>query len=163
MNSGGISDIILGGWQIGGVITIQQGTPFTVTTNFSTSGHAFNANRPNLAPGVDIKEVTQGTFGTREQYFDPAAFVARPPAGTIGNASRNILLGPPVVQTNLTLSKSFALTEQAGLQFRSEFFNVFNQTNLGFPATNVNATGAGRINSTSTKNRQIQFALKLTF
>ncbi|MBI4478846.1 MAG: TonB-dependent receptor [Acidobacteria bacterium] len=164
MNSDGVSDIILGGWQIGGVVTIQQGTPFTVTTNFSTTGYAFNANRPNVAPGVDIKEATKGSFGNRVQYFDPSAFVARPPAGTIGNASRNILLGPPIVQTNFTLSKSFSLTEQANLQFRSEFFNVFNQTNLSFPASNVNvAAGLGRINDTSTKARQIQLALKLTF
>ena len=69
-----------------------------------------------------------------------------------------------MVQTNFTLSKSFSLTEQANLQFRSEFFNIFNQTNLSFPASNVNVpAGLGRINDTSTKARQIQLALKLTF
>jgi hypothetical protein len=162
MNSGGIADIILGGWQVGGVVTIQQGTPFTVSTNSRNAGYSFNANRPNVNPGVDIKEVTKGEFGNREQYFDATAF-SNPPAGRLGNASRNILLGPPLVQTNFTLSKTFSVAEQATVQFRGEFFNLFNQTNLGFPDDNVNAAGAGRIDSTSTKNRQIQFALKLVF
>lgn len=162
MNSGGISDIILGGWQIGGVVTMQQGAPFTVSTNRRNAGFAFNANRPNVNPGVDIRKVTQGNFGNRERYFDASAFV-NPPAGTIGNASRNILLGPPLASVNLTLSKTFSLTEQANLQFRSEFFNAFNQTNLAFPTRNINASGAGKISDTSTKARQIQLALKLTF
>jgi outer membrane receptor protein involved in Fe transport len=162
LNSGGVSNIILGGWQVGGVITIQQGVPFTVTTNLKTKGYGFNANRPNLNPGVDINSITQGNFGNRDQYFDASVFT-NPPAGTIGNASRNILLGPPIVQTNFTLSKVFPLTEKTNLQFRSEFFNLLNQTNLGIPANNINASGAGKIKSTSTSNREIQFALKVTF
>src|SRR5439155_18903673 len=104
----------------------------------------------------------QGKFGNRVQYFDPSAF-SNPPGGTLGNASRNILLGPPLASVNLTLSKTFSLTEQTKLQFRSEFFNALNQTNLAFPATNINVSGAGKITDTSTKARQIQLALKLTF
>ncbi|MSO19733.1 MAG: TonB-dependent receptor [Acidobacteria bacterium] len=163
MNSGGVADWVLGNWQIGGVLTIQQGLPFTVTTNFRAPGFTgFAANRPNTSPNADATKATQEPFGTREQFFDTSIF-SNPAGGTLGTAGRNYLLGAPLVQLNFTLSKSFSISEQTKLQFRSEYFNALNQTNLSFPATNINVAGAGRITDTSTKARQIQLALKLTF
>ncbi len=172
----GVAAAILGGWQIGGILTAQQGVPFSVTSGASTPGYGFTANRPNLKPGVDVNELTQGNFGTREKFFDPTAFGV-PAPGTLGNASRNLLLGPALSSVNFTMSKFFSLGERARLQFRSEFFNLFNHTNFGLPSSQVfNTTAidprtgetqinpaAGRIDSTSTKSRQIQFGLKLIF
>ena len=86
-----------------------------------------------------------------------------PAGGTLGNTSRNFLLGPPLVTLNFTLSKSFSFTEKTKLQLRSEYFNALNQTNLSFPASNINVAPPYRITDTSTKARQIQLALKLTF
>jgi hypothetical protein len=163
MNSRGIADWVLGGWQVGGVLTIQQGLPFTVTTNFRAPGFTgFAANRPNTTPTADAKKATEEPFGTRDQYFDPSMFT-NPPGGTLGTASRNFLLGPPLAQLNFTLNKSFSFTERTKLQFRSEYFNALNQTNLSFPASNINVPPPYRITDTSTKARQIQLALKLTF
>ena len=163
MNAGGVADWVLGGWQVGGVLTIQQGLPFTVTTSFRAPGFTgFAANRPNLTPTADAKKATSGSFGTRDQYFDPS-MVVNPAGGTLGNTSRNFLLGPPLATLNFTLSKSFSFTERTKLQFRSEYFNALNQTNLSFPASNINVAPPYRITDTSTKARQIQLALKLTF
>ena len=121
---------------------------------------------PNLKPGVDVNKLTGGP---RDKYFDTSAFTA-PDPGAIGNASRNLLIGPDLEQVNFTLSKFFPLTERMRLQFRSEFFNLFNRVQLRNPNARVfsNRRGvnpaAGRIDeSLDNSARQIQFGLKLTF
>ncbi|OFW34018.1 MAG: hypothetical protein A3J28_04880 [Acidobacteria bacterium RIFCSPLOWO2_12_FULL_60_22] len=166
LNSGGVAAVILGGWQIGGIVTLQQGLPFTVGSLIADAGFTFRANRPNLKPGVDVNKLTGGP---RNRYFDTSAF-DRPAAGTVGNAARNLLIGPDLQQVNFTLSKVFALTERTRLQFRSEFFNLFNRVQLRNPNARVfsNRTSinpaAGRIDeSLDNSARQIQFGLKLTF
>ena len=164
------------GWQLGGIVTIQQGLPFTVTSSAAATGYAFIANRPNVNPGVDVNKLTQGAFGNRNQYFDTSAFSV-PPAGTIGNADRNLLLGPPLVTSNLSLNRLFPIGERAKLEFRTEFFNALNQTSLGFPAAAIFSSfainpstgktqitaGTGRITTTTTTGRQIQFGMKIIF
>jgi hypothetical protein len=182
LNSGGVLAAALGGWQLGGILTLQQGLPFTVGSNISDAGFAFRANRPNVAPGVDINEITSGTsagcngvapgtpLGTRDHYFDPCVF-ERPEAGTLGNASRNLLIGPDLRNVNFNVSKVFAITEGTRLQFRSEFFNLFNRVQLRNPASRVFTnragpvpTSAGQITeSLDGSARQIQLGLKLTF
>jgi hypothetical protein len=106
-------------------------------------------------------------LGGPNQYFNPAAFI-QPLAGTYGNAGRNILQGPGIVESDLSLTKAFSFSERWKLQFRSEFFNIFNHTNFNAPNPVVyaSATGgpsptAGVITSTTTTSRQMQFGLKL--
>jgi hypothetical protein len=101
------------------------------------------------------------------RYFNPAAFI-QPFPGTYGNAGRNILRGPGLAETNVSVAKKFSLSERLNVQFRSEFFNVFNHANFNTPNPVVyaSATGgpsptAGVITSTSTTSRQIQLGLKL--
>jgi Carboxypeptidase regulatory-like domain len=178
MNTGGVANAIFGGWQIGGVVTLQQGLPFTIGSNMSDrgAGYAFRADRPSLAPGVDIGSIVTGdtpdTFEERNdvKYFDVTAFV-KPDRGRVGNAARNLLIGPDLRNVNFTLSKYFEITEQTRLQFRSEFFNLFNRHNFRNPAARVFSSrgggvvsSAGRIDETLDNSaRQIQFGLKLTF
>ncbi|MBI2819141.1 MAG: TonB-dependent receptor [Acidobacteria bacterium] len=166
LNSGGVATAILGDWQIGGVVTLEQGNVFTVGSSAPTAGYQFRANRPNLKPGIDVNTLTGGP---RERFFDPTAFTV-PPPGTIGNASRNLLLGPPLYTVNFTASKYFSLGERMRLQFRGEFFNLFNHTNFSIPNARVFTSqsgainpSAGRITQTSTTARQVQLGLKLTF
>jgi hypothetical protein len=106
-------------------------------------------------------------LGGPNQFFNPSAFL-QPLPGTYGNAGRNILQGPGLAETDLSLTKKFSLSERWNMQFRSEFFNLFNRTNFSNPNPVVyaSATGgpsptAGVITSTSTTSRQIQFGLKL--
>jgi hypothetical protein len=91
-----------------------------------------------------------------------------PDAGTWGNLGRGTFRGPGLANVDLSLVKNIAVTERTSLQFRTEFFNAFNHTNLGTPNPIVFAgTGpnpsAGLITTTSTLSREIQFALKLMF
>jgi hypothetical protein len=94
----------------------------------------------------------------------------QPLAGTYGNIGRNILQGPGLATTDLSLAKRVEISERVNLQFRAEFFNAFNRTNFNTPnpvvytaATGGPSPTAGVITSTATTSRQIQFGLKLLF
>ncbi len=156
---------LIGNWQLSGIETAQSGLPFTpqLSYNPSNDGDTRNPVRPSLNPNF-MGQAIQGGPG---QYFNPNAFI-QPLPGTYGNAGRNILQGPGLVETDISLAKKFSISERLGLQFRSEFFNVFNHTNFNTPNPVVfaSATGgpsptAGVITATSTTSRQIQFGLKL--
>ena len=183
MNTGGIADAILGGWQIGGIVTLQQGVPFTVGSRISDRRptYLFRANRPNLNSGVDVNTLTSGStagcagvpagpVGGRDRYFDPCAF-SKPDPGRIGTAGRNLLIGPDLRNVNFTLSKSFQLGENTRLQFRSEFFNLFNRVQLRNPTARVFRSRGGGVDSRTGRisqsldnsSREIQLGLKLTF
>lgn len=156
---------LLGNWQVSGIEAIQSGLPFTpqLSYNPSNDGDGRNPVRPSLNPNFSGPII----LGNPARYFDPAAFIP-PLAGTYGNAPRNLLQGPRLAETNLSLAKRVSITERVNLQFRAEIFNLFNHTNLNTPNPVVftSATGgpsptAGLITSTSTTSRQIQLGLKL--
>ena len=156
---------LIGNWQLSGIETLQSGLPFTpqLSYNPSNDGDTRNPVRPSLNPNF-TGQVIQG--GPNE-YFNPSMFL-QPLPGTYGNVGRNVLQGPALVETDLSLTKKFSLSERWNMQFRSEFFNVFNHTNFNVPNPVVfaSATGgpsptAGVITATSTTSRQIQFGLKL--
>jgi hypothetical protein len=156
---------IIGNWQVSGIETLLSGLPFTpqLSYNPSNDGDTRNPVRPSLNPNF-TGSIIQGGTG---QYFNPNAFIA-PLANTYGNAPRNFLQGPGIAETDLSFAKKFLLTEKFNLQFKAEFFNLFNRTNLNNPnpvvftsATSGPSPTAGVITSTSTSSRQIQFGLKL--
>jgi len=110
--------------------------------------------------------------GDIKQWFDPTAFTL-PAPGTLGTVGRNSLIGPRFATVDLALLKNVALQRSSSLQFRVEVFNLTNHVNFGQPSANVfaqtvNGGGsisptAGRITTTASTSRQIQFALKLLF
>jgi len=103
-----------------------------------------------------------------EQWVDPTAFVL-PPAGTYGNAGRNILIGPGLANVDVSVFKTTRLSEGRNLQLRAEIFNVLNHANFGIPSsimltnTGAAAAAAGVITSTAGTSRQIQLGAKLNF
>jgi hypothetical protein len=156
---------LLGNWQLSGIETVQSGLPFTpqLSYNPSNDGDTRNPVRPSWNPAFAGPVIEGGP----DQYFNPNAFV-QPLPGTYGNVGRNVLTGPGLVETDLALAKNFRFSERLNLQFRSEFFNVFNHTNFNAPnpvvyaaATGGPSPTAGVITATSTTSRQIQFGLKL--
>jgi hypothetical protein len=103
------------------------------------------------------------------RYFDGSQFVLGP-AGYFGNLGRNTLQLPGILALDLSVQKDFNFTEERYLQFRGEMFNIANRVNFGLPdtstiqtAANARSSTTGRITSTSTASRQVQFALKLYF
>jgi hypothetical protein len=156
---------LIGDWQVSGIETVQSGLPFTpqLSYNPSNDGDTRNPVRPSINRSFTGPVIEGGP----NRYFQPSAFI-QPLPGTYGNAGRNILQGPGLVETDLSLTKKFAVSERLNVQFRSEFFNLLNHTNFNVPNPVVfaSATGgpsptAGVITATSTTSRQIQFGLKL--
>jgi hypothetical protein len=156
---------LIGNWQLSGIETVQSGLPFTpqLSYNPSNDGDTRNPVRPSWNPAFAGPVIEGGP----NQYFNPNAFI-QPLPGTYGNVGRNVLNGPRLVQTDLALAKNMHFSERLSLQFRSEFFNLFNHTNFNAPnpvvyaaATGGPSPTAGVITATSTTSRQIQFGLKL--
>jgi len=161
----GFEDKLVGGWQLNAITTLLSGFPFTpeIGTNRSGDGDTRNPDRPSLNPGFSGPVI----LGSPNQWFNPNAYI-RPAAGTWGNLGRGVLTGPGLADLDASLFKDVSLTEQFRLQFRAEFFNALNHTNLGTPnaivfsGTTISPS-AGLITSTATTSRQIQFGLKLIF
>ncbi|MCZ6877754.1 MAG: TonB-dependent receptor [Acidobacteria bacterium] len=185
----GAGGVLLQGWQLQGIVSLNTGDPMQINLGGGAGLTDYNGDlaraqeRPSVAPGRDPNAV-RADGRDPNQYFDPTAFALHLP-GTFGNVGRNTLIGPGVNTLDLSLLKNTALSERVNMEFRAEFFNLFNRTNFaGGSGMNLNvfsaATGpdddgdgivdnptinssAGRITRTSTSARQIQFALRFVF
>ena len=161
---------ILGGWQINGIFAAATGPASTLGIAFDRARSLQNelAQRPELRPGASNNPVlADGRDPNR--YYDVGA-LALPAPGFFGNVARNTLIAPGIRTFDFALAKNVMLHEDKTLQFRAEFFNIFNRSNFGLPGLTVfiNDAGAvspdaGRILTTTTTSRQIQFALKIVF
>jgi hypothetical protein len=147
---------VLGGWKSNSIVSMRGGFPFSATVSGDVCNCAANAQRAQLVGDPD-----SGFERSREKWFNTEAFV-RPVTGTFGNSGRNILTGPGEATVSFSLFRTIGLTERAKLQFRSEFFNLFNRVNFGNPGGAVGTTSYGIINSAGDA-RIIQFALKFEF
>jgi hypothetical protein len=160
--------VLLAGWQWNGIFTAASGNPFSVLVGFDRARARFqagsNPGRPDLVPGASTNPV----LGGPDRYYDPLAFNL-PEAGFYGNLGRNTVVGPGLVNFDFSLGKNFPLREGVRLQFRAEVFNLLNHPNFAIPSQRAvfSSTGrvgsAGRITSTLTSARQIQFGLKLVY
>ena len=127
------SRYILGGWELTGIVTLQGGSPFTVSSagNPSLAG----GRSPNYADVLPDCDINARPSGTRT----PIAMVQHhvlpepQPIGTFGNLGRNRLRGPAYQTLDLGLYRNFKINEGMNLQFRTEFFNALNHTNFGLP------------------------------
>jgi outer membrane receptor protein involved in Fe transport len=155
---------VLGGWEVSGIYTARTGMPYTVMTGGST-GDGLNDQRANAVAGQSL---TTGNARTLNAVIlNRAAFavptVADPETGfKLGNLGKSVLAGPPSVNSNLALHRTFNLSERRALQFRGEFFNAFNQVNYSAPVSSLANPNFGKIISAA-DGRTVQLALKLNF
>jgi hypothetical protein len=175
----GVTSVIAGNWQLTTTALARTGFPINVLLPSSYISPYGNSGtlRPNLIAGVLL---TPPGGRTVKDWINPAAFAA-PAAGTFGDAPRNLFRGPGTWQVDVGVAKTFPLGERARVEFRSEFYNVFNHPQLGQPQATFNPSntvGFGGITSTVNLNtaivspispvgsgtpREIQFALRLEF
>ena len=163
-DSGGVLNAVLEGWQLQGIVTFQSGSPFPVR-DFSDQcllpGLAGTTCRPNLVGDPTLPSSQR----TAQQWFNTNAFQLAQ-LGQPGTAGRNILRSEGTANLDLALSKFFkldALREGTNLEFRAEFFNIFNRTQFGIPLNDASVANLGQITNTVIDPRQIQFALKLNW
>ncbi len=163
------------GWEVSGIGSFQTGTPFSIFSASGSSGentfleradligplrtfsprslHSFDPSTANCLPGT----VTDAHF-----YFDPTSFSCNNALFSFGNSGRNIFRGPGRNNFDLTIGRTFSLTESKTLEFRSEFFNAFNHAQFFNPDHNGFDNNFGQITQ-ARDPRIIQFALKFYF
>jgi hypothetical protein len=156
----------LSDWQVNGITTFMSGTPFTVydSQDVDLQGGApeisgFSSNRPNLVGNPNSGPRTP------QEWFNTAAFQRLDPvaqAGQFGNEGRNVLQGPGYQQWDFSAIKNIAIRESKTLQFRAEFFNIFNHANFRLPNNDISSPDFGKI-SEAQPGRLVQLALKFLF
>jgi hypothetical protein len=120
-----VLNAVLSSWQAGGIITEQSGQPFTVNITNDRANNGLLNQRPNLVGDPNGPRTVQ-------QWFNTAAFVVQP-VGTLGTAGRDILTGPGTNVVDFSMLKNITINERFRMQFRTEFFNLFNHANFDFP------------------------------
>ena len=167
-------DAVVGGWQTGGIVTLQSGVPGTLgiggVDNAATSDGGYD--RPD-STGASVFASNR----TPSRWLNPAAFFEAPP-GYFGTVGRNTIEGPGIFGFDMEVHKQFRMPykETHVVQFRLEAFNILNHPNWGMPSLNILSGAAfagqpgtnahqnfGVINSTSTAMRQLQIGLKYSF
>ena len=163
MNTGGVANAVLGGWQVSGITSFQSGFPFGVTASGSYSNAGSASPRPDRTCFGNGAKTLSAWFDT--SCFTTAALQADLLAGNYryGNSGRNILSGPGLQDWDFAALKHFQLSERFKLEFRAELFNMWNTPNFAYPHTNVDAASFGVISNTNGAAREVQFGMKLSF
>jgi hypothetical protein len=163
----GISRAVFDGWTVSGVTRIWSGLPFTVTSNGNPGTLGGGVRADYLGGNIYVKD------DASREWFNALAF-GRPANGQLGNTGRNAFRGPGFTNFDVSLFKTFKFTERVNLQYRAEFFNIFNNTqwfgiNSGINVPNENQAlplanrGQSGFITTARDPRNIQMALKLIF
>jgi hypothetical protein len=161
---------VLGNWQVNGITTAMSGTPFTIfdSRDVSVQGGApeitgFSANRPNLVPGQNPNSGPRTTNAwLNANAFSRVVPDPNSPVQQFGTAGRNIALGPRYTNFDFSAFKNIRVTESRELQFRAEFFNIFNHPNFLLPDSDISSPTFNQIQQTQPQ-RLIQLALKFLF
>lgn len=160
-NTNAVVRQVIGNWELSGIVTLQSGGAFTVTAGKDQSQTGLNKDRGVQAPGVNPFQhgVCTGSVHC-VNWLNPAAFNL-PAIGTFGTMAKDSLRGPGSVNWDAGLFKNIPI-ERVELQFRAEFFNAVNHTNLNNPNASISGSGFGTITG-SAGPRIGQLAMKLTF
>ncbi|MDQ6707100.1 MAG: TonB-dependent receptor, partial [Acidobacteriota bacterium] len=160
-NSPRLLSLLVSGWQVNSITTIQSGFPLGLTTAVNQTNSFSGGSRPNNS-GMSAR--LDGSLEDRlNRYFDPSVF-SQPAPFTFGNTSRNLpdVRSPGVVNFDFSVTKITKIRERLTAQLRGEFFNGFNHPNFGSPGTTFGTATFGVISSAADP-RIIQLGLKLLF
>jgi len=175
----GVNRKLVEGWQLISVSSISSGTPFTVYSGIQQTGAgSANSDRPDQIAKPDLSTARK----RREDYFgrgnSNASFFyipiniaggTGPNQGRFGTLGRNTFRGPAFYDFDMSLVKDTPIgkrksgSELIDVQFRAEFFNIFNIVDMGLPSNTILGSGFGLINRTAGSSRQIQFSLKFAY
>jgi len=149
-------------WHFSTIYQAQSGMPLTISVFGDTANSGTVLGENPIRANVTGAPVFGPGTRTANEWFNPAAFAA-PPAFTFGNVGRNSVYGPPLQTLDLSLARTFRITEKANFQFRAEAFNALNKVNLGTPNRFVNTPQFGTITMAMTPGREIQLSARMSF
>jgi hypothetical protein len=153
----GFAGKLLEGWQLAGIVTLQDGVPFTIRDGVDQSNTGEGADRPDQIGDPRLS----GSQQTVQQFFNIGAFKLQAP-NTFGSTGRNTVRGPGYKNFDFSVIKTTKITESHRLEFRAELFNIFNHPNFNIPDRTLTSLTFGQINQ-AFASRDIQFALKYIF
>jgi hypothetical protein len=159
----GFTGKLLNGWALSGITTFQTGFPIRIQSLADNElMYSFDFELPGeprqLAPLHTMKPQNNGNY-----FFDPNSFTENGTLGTLGNANRTICCGPHISNTDFAILKTIALSESRRIDFRAEFFNIFNHTQFFTPDGNTSdGSQFGQVTQVRDP-RLMQFALKFFF
>ncbi len=162
LSTGRLNNAVAGGWQVSAIVSAHSGQPFTVTSAQDYSNTGSSSPRPDrICNGTGPKKISEW-FNTG--CFSTTALAQALANGTprFGTSGRNILLLPGLQNWDLALIKKTTLRDRFAAEFKAEFFNAFNHTNLGAPGSVIGTDTAGVISSSGSP-RDVQLAIKLEF
>ena len=153
---------VVNGWETTGIVQIQSGDALTVISSADSSDTAIGSDRAQYNGAAPYAGgACSYTSGPCRSFLNISAF-SIPAYGTFGNVSKGEFTGPHYANWDAGLYRVFPVHERATLQFRAEYFNVLNHTNLADPVNDVNASGFGNVISNGSYTPRIaQFSLKL--
>jgi hypothetical protein len=155
-------DKVTKNWKVSTLYQVQSGFPFTISVFGDTANSGTVLGENPIRANVTGKPIFPSGTRTASAWFNTAAFAA-PPAFTFGNAGRNSVYGPGMQTLDFAVVRDFILTEATKFEFRAEFFNALNHTNLGTPDRFVNTPQFGTITEAATPGREIQLSARLSF
>jgi hypothetical protein len=170
--TGGMKNALVSGWQLAGFVQAQSGAPYSIFTA-EPEGRSASAllsrnngpgglfrlgfGRPNFSGTADdLTNTADKTIA-----FDPSLLTS--PVGGFGNLGRNVLRADTQKRFDMSLSKMTKITERFSVQFRAEFFNLFNNVNFAIPVNDLQDSSVGNIENTVGGPRVIQFGFKFLF
>ncbi len=162
LNNGRATNAFVGGWELAGIIALQDGFPFTVLSPNDWSNTGSTSPRPDRTCNGAGPQTTAEWFNTGCFSTTGLAQALSNSAPRFGNSGRNILTGPGLHEWDISFIKKNQLTERLGLELRFEFFNIFNTANFNNPGSTIETSTAGLLTGAGTP-RDIQFGLKLEF
>jgi hypothetical protein len=173
-NLSGIANGVVSGWGVDGITTFQRGFPLKISYSGSTPLEAANLGVANVRPDVVAGCDKKAGGGTVANWFNTDCFTT-PPDWGFGSESRvdSVLRGDGAKNFDFAIFKRTTIAERVGIEFRTEFFNLFNHPQFGIPGQGFNGTSAsagvpagngfGQVTSTLGNPRLIQFAMIVRF
>lgn len=162
-NVSGVADKVVSGWGINGVTTFQAGTPLGFSSATNITGSYNGGSRPNVIAGCD-KSISGSATSRLNEWFNTACFTATP-AFTLGSEGRfdPNLRTQGIDNWDFAVFKTTSITERIRLQFRTEFFNLFNRVQFAPPGLTQGNPSFAVVSSQANSPRLIQFALRTSF
>lgn len=174
-----VSRKVTAGWELLSISTISSGLPFTVYSGVQQTGAGSNGvdrpdqiAQPHLSTARKVREDYFGQGANNAEFFSIPINVpggTGPNQGVFGSLGRDTFRGPAFYDFDFSLIKDTPVGKRSGgselfdVQFRSEFFNIFNIVDMGLPANTIKGSGFGEISKTAGTSRQIQFSVKILF
>ncbi len=157
----GIANIIIGGWQTSGVLSLESGSPFSITASANSLNAPGNTQPANINGSFKkLKGIGKGS-----PWFDTSVF-SQPTTAALGNTGLNSFVGPGLFGWDASMGKHIPITERVNMEFRAEAFSLTNTPQFGNPSSSMTNGDFGQINGSNgqaSNNRQMEFSGKITF